>query len=173
MSHHLYFTLSHDDLETSEEARQDATRTLEAGGFNNQEGYFSGGKCDWFLIGGRWSGELQEIELGIDFHKEAEKIKPPKYSAGYTIKEVEDGKELFEELWKKLEGKGKNPFNRDRYKMNGYDDDAIKLTKEIIDNLKKRHPDVEVYTEEDGEIEVKDLDDKHLGMWITVIDYHN
>ena len=44
-----------------EKERSRARNILENKGFVTQEGsYWGGGKCDWFVIGGRWSGILTQ-----------------------------------------------------------------------------------------------------------------
>ena len=50
-------TCDRDTAETSEEARAYVLDTLLEEGFVG-EGRWGGGLCDWFVIGGRWSGEL-------------------------------------------------------------------------------------------------------------------
>lgn len=65
--------------------------------------------------------------------------------------------------------------DRDSYKDNGMDDDALILTKEIIKSLQSRwYWETEVYDMELGEeIDIDTLWDNHLWHWIVVIDYHN
>ena len=59
--HNLFFvTIPKDNCETSNDAKNWADDTLNDNGFVG-EGYYSGGKADWFVIGGRWSGILTDL----------------------------------------------------------------------------------------------------------------
>lgn len=63
MGHYLYFVLiDKKDASNSKEAREQATDELDNNGFVYSGGYFGGGKCDCYVIGGRWSGFLSNSE---------------------------------------------------------------------------------------------------------------
>lgn len=60
--HHLYFVLLEDaEIADSMDARNQAVDLLEEEGFCAQ-GYFGFGKGDWYVVGGRWSGELDSVQ---------------------------------------------------------------------------------------------------------------
>jgi len=116
---------------------------------------------------------LQELSLGISFYDEVKKVLPSKNDYGYTSQEIEEKKEELQKLWESLGGKDVNPFNRDQYHCN-FEDDAMLITKELIENLKKVHSGVEVFdADEIDEFTVADLKEESIGSWLVVIDYHN
>ena len=56
-------TFNKDDAATSEEAREHVYDTLLAKALPIRKGRWNGGLADWFVIGGRWSGELTRALL--------------------------------------------------------------------------------------------------------------
>ena len=63
MGHYLYFVLvDKSTAKDSKEARESATEGLDNNDFVFSGGYFGGGRCDYFVIGGCWSGVLSNIE---------------------------------------------------------------------------------------------------------------
>jgi len=58
--HCLYFVLLPSDTKL-EDASTDATQTLTDNDFVSEGGYFNSSKSDWFVIGGRWSGEFSLV----------------------------------------------------------------------------------------------------------------
>ena len=62
--HSLYYVvIPKKGIKNSKEAKQRASQTLMDNNFSGSEGYFGGGKADWFVVGGRWSGELTKLLL--------------------------------------------------------------------------------------------------------------
>jgi len=66
--HSSYFVLiPKDNAKDSLEARETAIQTLENEQFfNNDGGYFSCGKADWGVVGGRWTGILANLDVEIN-----------------------------------------------------------------------------------------------------------
>lgn len=175
--HFLYYVvLNKEHAENSAEARKHANSTLEENNFSNQEGYWAQGKSDWYVIGGRWSGNLQSIQFKKDFFKEAEK-KYSKSKWGLSTEEVKKHDKELQALWESFGGKGTNPYARDSYEHEGYDDDAQLITKELITAFKKHHKgkqSVELFDADNYEESMtKDLTKDDIGRWIVVVDYHN
>lgn len=57
--HNLYFVVVPEgDAKNAKKAMEVAEGRLEAEGFVDNDGYFSQGRSDWFVVGGRWSGIL-------------------------------------------------------------------------------------------------------------------
>lgn len=150
------------EAKDSKEARNQAMITLENEQFFYGEGgYFSSGRADWGVVGGRWTGLLADLDT------ERNDVEAKNY--------------------------------RSTYLHEGYDDDAMILSQEILDILSKEHivmdwnektkkfdkPTKKTYnylntevfdTEAFNEFTVKELiknKKDYLGKyWIVVIDYH-
>lgn len=185
--HYLYFVAKKkEEGDKKEKIASEVNHQLESEGFASEGGFFSNSKADWFVMGGRWSGELAQIKLD-GWHEKArevakkgrsEKEKGYDFITGEDIKRNE--KEL-QELWEKLGGKGKHSWNRDQY-YGVYEDDTMLLDKELYEALKKKeYNEVEVAIMDEGYIEdemlLKDFLKKEKEVvgnyWICVVDYHN
>jgi len=176
--HSLYFVIfDKASADSSKEARDHAESTLQTENFVGREGYFGGGKGDWFVVGGRWSGHLQSILLKKDFYKEAEKLinesKPKDKQDNFiSTEDTKNNAEALQKLWVSIGGKNDNLYARDNYHAN-YDDDAMIITDKLINALKKTNKSVEIFdADEYNEKTVADLDKDDIGKWIVVIDYH-
>jgi len=186
----LLVTIDKKEAKTSKEARDTVYSKLVddtsfVGGDSPQ--FFSGSVCDWFVIGGRWSGYLQkalwEKKLGKEWYTEAIKVAGlPKSNFGISMKDIgnKENQSKWQELWEKYGGKGKNPFGRNSYISGGEKDDAMLLTKKLYDTVLKEYEEKE--EEEEGWIYYKDISDSfdekpYVDMvgkkWIVVVDYHN
>jgi len=175
--HCIYFVLvDSDTAKTSEQARVFTHSMLQEEGFVDG-GYFGGGIADWFVIGGRWSGELQAAKLGIDFDTVAEMLIHPKSDFGLSTDEIEaHGLEL-QKAWTKAGGQGTHPYSRDSYQEYGYDDDAIILDTALAENLKRKWKDtkdIDVFNHNDYDtFNLHKLTEEHNGNWLVVVDYHS
>src|SRR5262245_12379832 len=65
MHYRFLVTCERDVAETSVEARAYVLDTLRQEGFVG-ESRWGGGLCDWFVIGGRWSGDLSRYTWAHD-----------------------------------------------------------------------------------------------------------
>jgi hypothetical protein len=177
--HYIYFVKLKKDEEArnSKLAREVASETLNHHGFAGEGGYFSSSKSDWYVVGGRWSGLLQEATLGheVDFFKEAGKIINPKNpTIGYSDQEVKKHEKALQKLWESLGFKDVNRLARSSYEHYGYADDAMLITPEIIKYLKKEYGNAEIFdADNQEEMLVKNLGKDDIGQWLVVIDYHN
>lgn len=81
---------------------------------------------DWFVIGGRWSGTLNT--LNNQFMVEADKILRKDDKDYVTTKDVEDNKQVLQDLWASMGGTGHNPYSRDAYNQDGNTDDIVPLS---------------------------------------------
>jgi hypothetical protein len=181
--HYLYIVAVKKERDTEKENLLNEVRgQLEQEGFASEGGFWSGSKSDWFVMGGRWSGHLQEIKLK-DWHKKAnELVKKGKKDTDFiSQQDIDDNKDALQELWVSLGGKGQNPWNRDTYNHFGEEDDCMLLDQELYKALKERNlNDTEVAIYTDGYIEnemlLKDwLEDETVvnNYYLCVVDYHN
>lgn len=171
--HSLYFVIVPKDAENP---REEANEILINENFVGVDGYFSAGKADWFVIGGRWSGTINPKTK--PFTEKAKKTILKTKDGSISMQLVEEKKDELQKLWEKMGGKDVNPLNRDTYEALGYKDDAQKITKSLFKRLKKDYSDVEVFIASYCyETTIKDLEDELedeqvLGNYIVVIDYH-
>lgn len=168
----------------SEDARRTAYGVLDREGFvQEQGGYFAtGGKGDWYVIGGRSSGWLTELmhptewkrlekraQVIIDAEKLSHSVDARTLSINPHIGTTELHKAL-DDLWISELGV---PLNRDTYLPTGYADDAIKITYKVRKALLATK-ELELYDDVDGtETTVRSLTKKDDGYWLVVVDYHN
>lgn len=194
MHYRLLVTFDKENASNSQEAREYAYNELsEDGSFVGEGGRFNSPISDWFVIGGRWSGELQSKLLKENFFDTVHKEIPSKHNFGYSTDELKENNEKIQKIWERLGGKGENPYNRDTYEHYGYEDDAMLLTQELYDFLLKEYLEDEdsgeyanegdhVFSNESwgrGYLKFVDLDYDNLSpdmigkKWIVVVDYHS
>jgi hypothetical protein len=167
--HYRFFVIfDKDKAENSEEARRLTTEMMEAQA--NEQFY------DWFVIGGRWSGEFSQIRMPKKtiehFRATFEKV-----FGWFTSSNISEGQRRQQAEWlEKIYGLLAGTFFRDTYNEVGEYDDA-----QILDDVLYKMLQDEGYTGEgswgDNEfviVEGEKLCKKHIGMkWIVVVDYHN
>ena len=177
--HSLYFVkLKKDQARNSLEARQFTIQLLDEHGFASSDSYFGSAKADWFVVGGRWSGELSLLQLKKrDFFGAVKKIVGGK---DLTSEALKRHAKSIQALWKKHGGVGDNPYARDAYSNIGEEDDAQKITPSLIKALKKKYKEeafgdyVECFDPNTlEEFNIKDITSESVGDWLVVIDYHN
>lgn len=177
MHHRLFVLIPKSEAKSSIGARQFVYEWLISEGFLAEANRFSTGPADWFVIGGRWSGELTRALLDQKKLKEFWDEFEQKYGWWTGGKEnvteqqrLKQSKELFSNFFPKF--KGIHPFWRNPYKETGYKDDAMVVTGKLFDRLElnKLPANVEgVIDMEEEEIEKKNVVGKK---WIVVVDYH-
>lgn len=180
--HSLYFVLiSKQDAENSQETRHRAMSELDNNNFASESnGYFGSSEADWYVIGGRWSGELSKLTMKKDFMKEVYKLYPNKNKATnkyifYDVDAVKKNEKGIQKLWQDMGGKGINLVSRNnQYDQTGADNDAMKITPKILKGLqRKEYKDVEVFDAENcDEYHARDLEQSTIGDWLVVVDYH-
>jgi hypothetical protein len=125
--HSLYFvSLPKQDAESPQEAIDAAESFLAGNSFVYSGGLWGGGKCDWYEIGGRWSGLFTELLMPKDKHDA--------YLA--DIKAIEDE---HDKAWK--QGSAKAPsdeWDNERERMNAAREEQIMAA------WKKHFPDSQV-----------------------------
>lgn len=171
MHFRTFITFDKSKAENSEIAREYVKTFLIEENFCNQ-GFFSNSPADWFVIGGRWSGELQDI----DIYKKVMKMLKKKKDEHLYQKDLdsEENKKEIQKIWEKEGGKGINPLIRDNYNDNGYEDDAMVVTKTLYNKFLKELKGKETDNEHFWDLEYDCVDKKFIGnKWIVMVDYHN
>src|SRR4051794_28245336 len=127
MHHRMLVTITLPDGATSEEARQTVQDTLmNDDSFCGSGGRFGSPLCDWFVIGGRWSGSLAKTTIGPAY-KAAVVARFPEMNQEWWPQSLADrhGPEL-NALWQEHGGTGPSPYTRCGYE--DCPDDAMLLT---------------------------------------------
>ena len=153
--------------------------------FVGEGGQFGGPIADWFVIGGRWSGELSRATWGKDVTKLIEDLEKKEevtlWGAFYGQSEkAETQKRLIAEVealyQKSLPAEFKEKglvYMRDTYGSFGYADDAMIITPELYDIFLKSYESLDQsegeYVDLDWEIVSSDF--IHT-KWLVVADYH-
>lgn len=172
-------------FKTSLDVRKATKESLVEEGFCDQK-RFSSAPADWFSIGGRWSGCLTEALLNQllwkscleKLRENADKIGLNMFYSRLTKAKRTKGEEIFKSFFPKF--KGLMPVYRDEYEGNGYEDDAMIVTKGlwngmIRDLVEKSsddyYEDPLIYLE--GSID--EVNSKNsIGLkWAVVVDYHS
>jgi hypothetical protein len=174
MHHRLLITLDFPADADSADVRIKAFNQLvNDDSFCGEGGRFGSPLCDWFVIGGRWSGLLAKITIGAAF-KDAVRARFPELAGEWWPQAIADqhGAEL-DDIWQAQGGNGPSPYTRSSYEHLGYPDDAMILTPGLYEAL------LSEYAGESRSDGHADLDDEELGpdcigrKWLTLIDYHN
>lgn len=165
-------------FKNSLEVRRETLSTLQEQGFSAQEKFCSG-PADWFVIGGRWSGELTKVFLNPLLWKVCLEAIQEENS---LIHDTEEERKRADKIFKKYFPKNLRliPLFRDSYKPLGFEDDAMivdkNLWKKLIKDMLKEcnddyYKDSLIYLEDSvSSLNEKDVVDK---MYAVVIDYHN
>ena len=165
--------------ETSAEARQRIHDELvNDDSFCGEGGRFGSPLCDWFEIGGRWSGHLRETLMGDAYEQRLQAILP-QWSDRCSPDRRKERAEALSALWREFGGDGPSPLLRDDVCDVGYDDDAMPLDRTLYDKLLTTYAGASISHGDDGSCEYVDLDNEELDetfigrKWIAVVDYHS
>ena len=175
-------TFNKEKAETSEEARAFAIEYLMENGFVETETRWGRGLGDWFVVGGRCSGELSRFSWGKELYKEMDALEDKHgvrvWGAFYGDKAMQAKQAEVEvelnRLWSERAPQQYQdiPIKRNTYLMCGYEDDAMLLTKELYDGLLKEFEgsgDSDVF----ADVEFDDMSPDAIGKkWVVVVDYH-
>ena len=175
MHHRMLITLDSPSDADSEGVRHKAYNLLaNDDSFCGEGGRFGSPLCDWFVIGGRWSGMLAQSVIGGAF-KDAVCARFPELVRDWYPQSLVDkhGDEL-DALWRNHGGIGLSPYTRSGYEEFGYPDDAVLLTQGLYDAVLSDHAGQSLdrvgYADLDGE----ELCPEFVGRkWLVVIYYHN
>lgn len=174
MHYKLLVTTSKDNARTSEQAQSYVEDYLQDNGFVS-DGRFSSGYSDWFVIGGRWTGELLPVAIREQHIKDVKELLGVKEGDWLTNKQIEENADSIQLLWEEAGNDGHSILLLNTY--NSIEQDAM-----IVDER--------IYAEQLAEFEGcigESEDDMHwidiewdecnrenmIGKWVVVVDYHN
>jgi hypothetical protein len=176
MHHRLLITLAMPDGATSLDARISVHhKLLEDESFCGTGGRFGSPLCDWFVLGGRWSGMLKEQLLGQEYRDTFAREFPEFAKGWYATNLVERHEAGLDQLWQRFGGQGKHPITRSGYEEFGEDDDAMPIDAALHERFLKEYHGLETspdfhFADLDGE----PVDEWFIGCkWLVVVDYHN
>lgn len=179
MHYLMLVTLTLPEIATSEQARWAVYDALSNDTtFCGDGGRFGVPVCDWFVIGGRWSGLLAETQIGKPFRDAVINRFPLMAENWWPHSLAEEHREALDAIWQANGGTGASPYTRRDASEYGHDDDAMPLTTELYDKLLSVHHGEAIVCSE-GHCQYLDLDDEPLtpdaigSKWIVVVDYHN
>ncbi len=176
MHYLMLVTLSMPPDSTSLDVRKEAqTRLSQDDSFCGPGGRFGAPLCDWFVLGGRWSGHLQETLLR-DAYRDALKLAIPEmakdlYPADLAVKHEDQ----LNQIWRQVGGRGSSPHTRSSYDLLGQEDDAILVNQALYDEFLgpyagQKYGDNPKFADLDDE----PVTESFIGRkWLVVIDYHN
>jgi len=176
MHHLLLITLAMSPGATSLDARIRArSKLLEDDSFCGQGGRFGSPLCDWFVIGGRWSGQLQRALLGQTYEDALHREFPKLFRSWCSDALVKKHRQGLNQLWRRFGGRDNHPITRSGYEELGFDDDAMLVDRALYDHFLKPYSALE--SDEDGkfaDLDNEPLDESFIGRkWLVVVDYHN
>jgi hypothetical protein len=183
MHYRFLVTVNKDKAESSKHARELVSETLLAEGFIGHEGRWGCGMADWFVIGGRWSGQLSRASWASELTQRmaaAEKEKGIQvwgtwYGDPEKQKIQQELHRTVQKIWN-AEAPAAYvgiPVNRDTYQEYGYEDDAMILTAELYNALLKEY-EGQCQSEHHADLEDEPISPTMVGSkWIVVVDYHN
>ena len=179
MHHLMLVTLSLKDG-TSDEARASAySQLMDDASFCGDGGRFGAPLCDWFVIGGRWSGKLGKALLGQAYHDTLEQ-EFPEFTKGYFPSTLlETHKAGLDRLWQRIGGTGNHPLTCSGYDHFGADNDAMLIDQFLYDHSLKPYAGCTEIIGDDELPDFADLDGDAVdasfigSKWLVVVDYHN
>jgi hypothetical protein len=176
MHHRLLVTLALAPGASSLEARMMArSKLVEDDSFCGPGGRFGAPLCDWFVLGGRWSGCLHKDLLGPPYQEALHQEFPDLNPAWLPDRVLDQNRNRLNHLWRRFGGRDSHPWTRTGYEELGYDDDARLIDQPLYDHFLRTHRGLDF----DGEPNFADLDgdavdDWFIGRkWLVVFDYHN
>lgn len=174
-----YLMLVTVDAENSKQARLLVFDALANDGtFCGEIGWFGTPVCDWFVIGGRWSGMLAETQMGDAYRKAMTDRFPELATQWWPHSLVDEHREELDAIWQSHGGVGSSTYTRSEAGELGHEDDALLLTAELYDELLSKF-EGERLVADDGHCQYLDLQDELLApdaigsKWLVVVDYHN
>lgn len=175
----MLVTTSLPDGATSEQARWTvADALLNDDSFCGSGGRFGSPLCDWFVIGGRWTGILAQTMIGERYQTSLTTRFPALLDDWQPELLVEQHGAELDALWAACGGTAASPYTRTSYQELGYEDDAMLLTKQLYERYLAKYQGCEL-VKDAGHCEYIDLDGEPLApdfcgeKWLVVVDYHS
>jgi hypothetical protein len=176
MHHRLLITLAMSDGAASLDARiSTRTKLLEDESFCGEGGRFGAPLCDWFVIGGRWSGKLREELLGQDYQEAFRRDFPDFTNGWFATSLIEKHRAGLDQLWLRFGGCGSHPITRSGYDELGEEDDATLIDATVYEHFLKQYHGFDIADDPHfADLDSDPVDDWFIGRkWLVVIDYHN
>ncbi len=174
----LYVCLPRSEARSSMQARKKVCEYLTQEGFDTQLRF--SGHCDYFSVGGRWSGRLNWLRLRHENSKHFDKF----WKQYVETETGEEEKQLFQKAFPKF--RGNPPFLRRRGRTGffGHADDAQIMDEPIFQQLKAgfseeisyayeiTEPNVIFTDDPDDDFEWPETPEEAAKFWVVLIDYH-
>lgn len=172
----LYVCLPRFKVRTSLDARKKVCNYLEDQGFSQLIRF--GGRCDYYGVGGRWSGRLSLLRL----RHEQPKVFHRFWNRLDEMSSEEEADALFRKMFPGF--RGKLPINRGSVGFEGEPDDAQIMDKPLFEQLRSGfssdvdysyeidEPNV-ICTEDDEDFKWPNTAKKATDFWVVLIDYHH
>jgi hypothetical protein len=176
MHHLMLITLDMPAGATSRDARKHAYSLLQDDeSFCGEGGRFGSHVCDWFVIGGRWSGLLAQKLAGQHYQEALRAQFPELAEVCYPADLIAKHRKGLNRLWRRFGGCEDHPATRSSYQELGYGDDAMLIDHARYESFLKPY----IGTDADDNFEFSDLDwepvdESFIGRkWLVVIDFHD
>jgi hypothetical protein len=183
----LYVCCPKDNLADSKSARSHVFNWLTDNGFIGNGGLFQQYYADWFVIGGRWSGELTANQMDQEKLQALNKEFGEKH--GFWInKDITEAmrQTQYADLLKQYfpDYQGIAWAFRDTYQEEGYEDDAQIVNQQLYDTIIKDHLLDQISEEKlwhGGAVIATDMQDNNNPVtpdrfagkyWLVVVDFH-
>jgi hypothetical protein len=180
MHHLMLITLNRPAGAASQDTRERVrTLLIDDDSFCGQGGRFGAPLCDWFVIGGRWSGHLQQVAFGERYQAAFKRTFPKVAQTGLSSAFVESHHAALNRLWRRCGGTGSHPATRSGYDDLGSHDDAMIVDHRLYDRLLAEFKGESECAGHDSRPDFADLDgdpvdESFVGRkWVAVVDYHN
>lgn len=175
MHFRMLITMSLPEGATSDDARQKAWQTLlNDPSFCGEGGRFGTPLCDWFVIGGRWSGLLSETLIGEPFKAAVIARFPEMATAWWPYNLLEKHGAELDALWREHGGTSPSPYGRDTTGDVGYPDDAMPICTRLYTALLAAYHGQDTVNGEFADLDGEAADPSFIGRkWLVVVDYHN
>ena len=187
MHYRMLVTFDRNEAQDSAEARDHVSEELIEDTTFMEGGRFSMGYCDWFVAGGRWSGELSRATWAQAVQKEIDQLEKQEglqvWGVYYGDQEKRDRQAVLkvkalyaEALPEAYQGQGL-VYTRDTYQDMGYEDDAMLVSEQLYDALLAEYEGQDLaddwfgvaFVDLDWEPVSRDFVDKK---WLVVVDAH-
>src|SRR5258707_7353770 len=100
------------DADSADVRREVFDRMMADDSFCGDGGRFGSPLCDWFVIGGRWSGLLKETLLGDGYKAAFEREFPEMATGWYSSDLVDTHRDHLDQLLQRFGGTGPSPLTR-------------------------------------------------------------
>jgi len=175
MHHRMLITTSLPDGASSEDARLSVHEALlNDDSFCGNGGRFGTPLCDWFVIGGRWSGLLAATVIGTAYEAVIQARFPELAREWWPESIADQHAGELDSIWQAHGGTGPSPYSRSCYEEFGHSDDAMLLTMELYVALLAQYEGLSLDRDSFADLDGDELQPDFVGRkWLVVVDYHN